>query len=260
MRANRFTDRVMVITGAAQGIGMRVAQLAGAEGAKLVLVDRAEHVHTVLAELREQGVDAIAVQVNLEAYRGAEQALRQARKHYGRIDILINNVGGTMWAKPYAEYRPKEIQAEIRRSLFPTLWSCHAVLPHMLEQRGGVIVNVSSVATRGLNRVPYGACKGGVNSITVNLAWEYAEHNIRVNATAPGATDAPPRVTPRNAPPQTEQEKGWFQRIYDQSLESSLMRRMGSLDEQAHAILFLASDEASFITGTILPVAGGDPG
>ena len=103
----------------------------------------------------------------------------------GRIDILVNNVGGTIWAKPYAHYEEAEIEAEIRRSLFPTLWCCRAVLPYMLEQKRGVIVNVSSVATRGINRVPYAAAKGGVNALTASLALEYAEQGIRVCATAP---------------------------------------------------------------------------
>ena len=107
-------------------------------------------------------------------------------QRFGRIDILVNNVGGTIWAKPFEHYREHEIEAEIRRSLFPTLWCCRAVLPFMLEQGAGVIVNVSSIATRGVNRVPYGAAKGGVNALTACLAFENAQHGIRVNATAPG--------------------------------------------------------------------------
>ena len=153
-----------------------------------------------------------------------------------------------------------EIEAEVRRSLFPTLWCCRAVLPHMLQTGQGAIVNVSSIATRGVNRVPYGAAKGGVNALTACLAFELGERGIRVNATAPGATEAPPRRIPRNTAEQGEQEKGWYQQIYTQSLDSSLMKRYGSLDEQAHAILFLASEESSYITGTVLPVGGGDQG
>jgi dihydroxycyclohexadiene carboxylate dehydrogenase len=183
-----------------------------------------------------------------------------ARDRFGRIDVLVNNVGGTIWAKPYAEYREVEIEAEVRRSLFPTLWCCRAVLPHMLERGGGVIVNVSSVATRGVNRVPYAAAKGGVNAITASLAFEYAGHGIRVVGTAPGGTEAPPRRIPRNPTEQDGRERDWYQAIVDQTVSSSLMKRYGTLEEQAAAILFLASDEASYITGTTLPVAGGDLG
>ena len=121
-------------------------------------------------------------------------------------------------------------------------------------------MNVSSVATRGVNRVPYAAAKGGVNVITACLAMEYAEHGIRVCGVAPGGTEAPPRRIPRNAAQPTGQEKQWYQRVVDQTIASSLMKRYGTTDEQASAILFLASDEASYITGVTLPVAGGDLG
>ena len=257
---DRFTDKVMVITGAAQGIGKRVAELAAAEGARLLLVDVADYVQGVAAELRDQGADAVAVQANLETWDGAESVMAEAQKQYGRIDVLINNVGGTIWAQPFEHYTPEQIEKEIQRSLFTTLWCCRAVLPHMLQQKGGVIVNVSSVATRGLMRVPYGAAKGGVNVMTVNLAYEYAPHNIRVNAAAPGGTEAPPRLTPRNAKEQSEQEKAWYQTLIDQTTENSFMNRYGTLDEQAEPILFLASDASSYMTGTVLPVAGGDLG
>lgn len=257
---DRFTDKIMVITGAAQGIGKRVAELAAAEGARLLLVDIADYVQGVAAELRDQGADAVAVQANLETWAGAEAIMAEAQKQFGRIDILINNVGGTIWAQPFEHYTPEQIEKEIQRSLFTTLWCCRAVLPYMLEQKGGVIVNVSSVATRGLMRVPYGAAKGGVNAMTVNMAYEYAPHNIRVNAAAPGGTEAPPRLTPRNAKEQSEQEKAWYQTLIDQTTENSLMNRYGTLDEQAEPILFLASDAASYITGTVIPVAGGDLG
>lgn len=256
----RFRNKVMVITGAAQGIGRRVAERAAVEGARLVLVDLADYVHELAGKLLEQGADVLAVQANLETWDGAESAMVQAAERFGGIDILVNNVGGTIWAKPYQHYEPRQIEKEVQRSLFPTLWCCRAVLPHLLERQGGAIVNVSSVATRGVNRVPYAAAKGGVNALTVALAFEYAGHGIRVNATAPGGTEAPPRLTPRNSEAQGEREKQWYQQLVDQTVQTSFMHRYGTLDEQAGAILFLASDDASYITGTVLPVAGGDLG
>ncbi len=256
----RFFDKVMVVTGAAQGIGKRIAQLAAQGGATLVLVDRTDFVNEVVDEVNNSGGVAIAFQADLETWEGAESAMECAISRFGRIDVLINNVGGTIWAKPYEEYQPEQIEQEIRRSLFPTLWCCRAVLPYMVKQGKGAIVNVSSTATRGLMRVPYGAAKAGVNGLTVNLAYEYARHGIRVNATAPGGTEAPPRLTPRNQEEQTEEEKLWYQELVDQTLQHSFMHRYGTLDEQAEPILFLASDAANYITGTILPVAGGDLG
>jgi len=256
MSTQRFAGKVAVVTGAAQGIGRTVALRIAREGGHLALVDRSDLVHDVG---REAG-DAIVITADLETFEGASQAMTAALERFGRIDILINNVGGTIWAKPYAEYQPDQIEAEIRRSLFPTLWCCRAVLPAMIMNGGGAIVNVSSVATRGINRVPYAAAKGGVNAITACLAMEYAEYGIRVCGVAPGGTEAPPRRIPRNAAQPTEQETQWYQQVVDQTVQSSLMKRYGTTEEQAAAILFLASDEASYITGVTLPVAGGDLG
>ncbi|MDF0607065.1 1,6-dihydroxycyclohexa-2,4-diene-1-carboxylate dehydrogenase [Neisseriaceae bacterium TC5R-5] len=256
----RFSNKVMIVTGAAQGIGLGVAQAAAAEGATLVLVDRAGHLPQIAAELNAAGHRAIAIEADLEHYIGAEQAVGEALRTFGRVDVLINNVGGTIWAKPYQEYAAEQIEAEIRRSLFPTLWCCRAVLPAMIAAGTGVIVNISSIATRGIYRIPYSAAKGGINALTASLALEHAEHGIRVNAVATGGTEAPPRQIPRNPQPLSEQEKDWYQAIVEQTLSSSLMRRYGSIEEQVRAILFLASDEASYITGSVLPVGGGDQG
>ena len=257
----RFLGQTMGITGAAQGIGYTVARRAALEGARLCLIDRAELIHEVAAELTElSGQEVFATTADLETWEGAEACAAFAKEKLGRLDIWINNVGGTIWSKPYIVYPPDQIEKEINRSLYPSLWCCRAVAPYMVEQREGVIVNVSSVATKGLMRVPYGAAKSGVNSLTANLAWELAEYNVRVCATAPGATQAPPRKIQRGPQAQTEEEKVWYQTIFDQSVASSLMTRQGTLEEQAAPILFLASKDAGYITGTRLPVAGGDLG
>lgn len=259
-RDKRFTDKVVIVTGAAQGIGQGVALAAAREGALLVLADRSELVREVAAEIERGGGGAVSVIADLETYAGAKAVIDAALTQFGRIDVLINNVGGTIWAKPFQEYEENQIEAEIRRSLFPTLWCCHAVLPSMIERRSGTIVNVSSIATRSIYRIPYAAAKGGINAMTASLAFEHAADGIRVNAVATGGTEAPPRKVPRNAAPMTSREEVWYQGIIDQTLASTFMRRYGSIDEQVRAILFLASDEASYITGTVLPVGGGDQG
>lgn len=256
----RFAGKVMVVTGAAQGIGRRVAERAAAEGASVMLVDRSPARDEVADAIAKAGGTAGAVEADLETWAGCQSAIAAAVERFGRIDILVNNVGGTIWAKPFEHYEPEQIEAEIRRSLFPTIYCCRAALDPMLAAGQGVIVNVSSIATRGLNRVPYAAAKGGVNAITASLAWEVAERGIRVVATAPGGTEAPPRVVPRNPNAETEQREDWYKTIVDQTIQSSFMKRYGTLDEQAGAILFLASDDASYITGVTLPVGGGDLG
>ena len=262
----RFAGRVAVVTGAAQGIGQKVAERIGAEGGAVVLVDSAELVHDVArgivraAEASGSGGAATSVTADLETWAGAQQAVEAALAAHGRVDVLVNNVGGTIWARPYEEYDEEKIEKEIRRSLFPTLWSCRAVLPAMLEQGSGTIVNVSSVATRGMHRVPYAAAKGGVNALTQSLAMEVAGRGIRVVATAPGGTEAPPRRVKRGPEAESAQERAWYQVIVDQTVDSSFVKRYGTLDEQAAPIVFLASDEASYVTGSVLPVAGGDLG
>ncbi|GAB3297822.1 1,6-dihydroxycyclohexa-2,4-diene-1-carboxylate dehydrogenase [Parasphingorhabdus pacifica] len=256
----RYASKVVAVTGAAQGIGLAVARRMASEAATVVLIDRSEIVHEVSEELRATGRRAHSITADLEKFTGAEQAINEAVVAYGRLDVLINNVGGTIWAKPYEHYTAEQIEAEVQRSLFPTLWTCRAVLPHLIEQGAGTIVNVSSVATRGLNRIPYSAAKGGVNALTASLAWEVAQHGIRVVATAPGGTEAPARRVARGPVAEGEQEQAWNRQVVDQTVDSSLMKRYGSTDEQAAAIAFLASDEASYITGTVLPVAGGDLG
>ncbi|MEV7135874.1 1,6-dihydroxycyclohexa-2,4-diene-1-carboxylate dehydrogenase [Arthrobacter sp. NPDC093128] len=262
----RFAGKVAVVTGAAQGIGQKVAERIGAEGGSVVLVDRADIVQDVAKDIQDaaqesgSGGSASSVTADLESFAGAERVVNAALARHGRIDVLVNNVGGTIWARPYEEYDEEQIEREIRRSLFPTLWSCRAVLPTMLAQDSGTIVNVSSVATRGVHRVPYAAAKGGVNALTQSLAMEVAGRGIRVVATAPGGTEAPPRRVKRGPEAESTTEKAWYQAIVDQTVESSFLKRYGTLDEQAAPIVFLASDEASYVTGSVLPVAGGDLG
>lgn len=256
----RFAGKIVMVTGAAQGIGWSVARRIAAEDGALVLVDRAPLIHEVAEGLRAHGATALSVTADLETYDGALAAVTAAMDQFGRIDVLVNNVGGTIWAKPYEHYAPGEIEKEIQRSLFPTLWMCRAVFEQMAKAGSGTIVNVSSVATRGMNRVPYAAAKGGVKAITSALAMEGATKNIRVVATAPGGTEAPERQVKRGPAPQGEQEKAWYQTIVDQTVDSTLLKRYGTLDEQSAPIVFLASDEASYITGSTLAVAGGDLG
>ncbi|WCT74135.1 benzoate diol dehydrogenase BenD [Sphingomonas naphthae] len=255
--AGRFAGKVMVVTGAAQGIGRAVALRAAAEGARVLLVDRADFVGDVAAEAAGE---AAAFPTDLETHEGGAAAMAAAIERFGRIDILVNNVGGAIRMRPFDRFEPAQIEAEIRRSLYPTMWCCHAVLPHMLAAGGGTIVNVSSNATRGIRRVPYSAAKGGINALTQSIAMEYGEQGIRIVATAPGGTEAPPRRIARNAEGDSAQEQAWMAEAVAQVTASTFVKRYATLEEQVAPILFLASDEASYITGSVLPVAGGDLG
>ncbi|MBH0086305.1 1,6-dihydroxycyclohexa-2,4-diene-1-carboxylate dehydrogenase [Psychrobacter sp. SCQQ22] len=258
--SKRFDNKVCVVTGAAQGIGRGVALRLANEGGKIVMADVSPLVEDVLAEITANGGHATTIQADLETYQGAQDVIDKALDTYGRIDILVNNVGGAIWMKPFISFSEIEIEKEISRSLFPTLWCCHAVLPSMIKQQSGTIVNVSSIATRGINRIPYSTAKGGVNAMTASLAFEHASDGIRVNAVATGGTEAPPRKIPRNTKPLTDEEKGWMNAVVDQTIDSTFVKRYGTIDEQVNAIAFLASDESSYITGSTIPVGGGDAG
>lgn len=258
--SGRFDNQVMIVTGAAQGIGRAVAARAAGEGARLLLVDRSELVHQVAEELLGQGAPALALTADLGTYAGAQAMVDAAVDAFGRIDISVHNVGGTIWMKPFWEYQEEEMVKEINRSLWPTLWSCRAVVPVMIAQGGGSIVNVGSNATRGIHRVPYSAAKGGVHAMTTCMAMELADKGIRVNAVSPGAVDNGQRAIPRNPKPMSEQERIWQRETYDQVMRDTMMGRMGTQEEIAAAICFYASNDASYITGQTCFVAGGSIG
>lgn len=261
MTEKRFDGMVAVVTGAAQGIGHATAERLAREGATVVVADRAEGpAGDVVEAIKAQGGRAHAAIHDLEQYEGAVGLFEEVRRAFGRVDVSIHNVGGTIWAKPYWDYSPEEIVAEIQRSLWPTLWCCHAVLPMMIEANSGAIVNIGSVATRGINRVPYAAAKGGVVAVTTALSLELAGRPIRVNCVAPGGVDGGARMTPRNPNPPTDADVKGFALVGEQTLRDTPMGRFGTPEELAAAICFLASPDASYITGQTLYVAGGGIG
>ena len=256
----RFDGNVAVVTGGAQGIGLATAQRLAREGATVLVADRAVAATVdAVAQIRDDGGDAHAVTADLEQCEGAVELYRTAADRFGRIDVAVHNVGGTIWAKRYWDYSPSEIMAEINRSLWPTLWCCHAVLPYMLAAKRGSIVNIGSVATRGINRVPYAAAKGGVSALTTALSLDLEATGVRVNCVAPGGVNVS-RVTPRNPAPPTAADRTGFAEVMEQTMRDTPMARFGEPEELAAAICYFASEEASYVTGQTLFVAGGGIG
>jgi dihydroxycyclohexadiene carboxylate dehydrogenase len=262
--ARRLKGKVCIVTGAGQGIGRATAKRLGQEGGTVVVADRVEDsASQTLAELHDHGVDAIKVLADVSCFSGAQALMEQTLAAYGRIDVLVNNVGGTIWIKPYHLYTEGEVKLELERSLYPTLWCCLAALPAMMRQQSGSIINVGSQSTRGLYRLPYAASKGGILALTKVLAMEYGRYGIRINTMAPGGTEIPDRVTPRQFikpgvmaeedPAEAEYRREMAEDIRNQQA----LRRRGLPEEQAAAIAFLASDDASFVTGQVINCSGG---
>jgi NAD(P)-dependent dehydrogenase (short-subunit alcohol dehydrogenase family) len=262
--ARRLKNKVCVITGAGQGIGRAAARRLGEEGGKIVVADRIDAGGSAaVAELRESGAEATKVLVDVSTFAAAQDLMRATLAAYGRIDVLVNNVGGTIWIKPYHLYTDNEVNLELQRSLYPTLWCCLAALPIMIEQQSGAIVNVGSQSTPGLYRLPYAVSKGGIVALTKVLAMEYGHYGIRVNTVAPGGTEISDRVTPRQLTrPGVLAEENPNMEQYRKEMAEDIrnqqaLRRRGLPEEQAAAIAFLASEDASFITGQVMNCSGG---
>jgi len=251
----------VLVTGGSRGIGLACGLGFLKEGARVSICGRdPAHLEAARARILDEfGQDAATLPADLRDPDAADRIVRDAIARNGPLDVLVNSAGAAR-RTPFAELDPAAWHDAMQAKFFTYIHVMDPLVKRMGARGSGAIVNVSSIATRGVNRVPYGAAKGGVNALTACLAFETAGRGIRVNATAPGGTEAPPRRVPRNTAEQTEQERRWYQQIVDQTLDSSLMKRYGTLDEQAAAILFLASDEASYITGVTLPVGGGDLG
>ncbi len=265
--SRRFEGQVAVVTGAGQGIGAATARRLAQEGAAVVVGDMVEaSSQRVCDDLREFGAEAAYCLGELSKWENAERLMAFAQEQFGRIDVLANVAGGTIWFQSFQYYTPEQIQAEIDKSFWTAVWCCRAVLPYMIEQKSGAIVNVATHAVTGAFRVPYAAAKAGQIGLTTSLSREVAPLGIRVNCMAPSGTLAEDRVTPRNYgvtadPPELPQEELDLQETYRQQtrLSEIPMGRRGEADEQAAAIAFLASHDASYITGQVLAVGGGQP-
>ena len=220
----------------------------------------------VCADIQEFGGSCVIALGELSKWENAEALMARAIDAYGRIDVLANVAGGTIWFQSFQYYTPEQIEAEINKSFWTAIWCCRAALPYMIEQKSGAIVNIATHAVTGRFRVPYAAAKAGQIGLTTSLAREVAHLGIRVNCVAPSGTGADDRITPRNygidvlVPELPEDERAEQEKYREEtrSLEVPMGRRSEAF-EQASTIAFLASHDASYITGQVVAVGGGQP-
>lgn len=239
----RLEGKVAIITGAASGMGAAMVELFCNEGAKVVAAD----ISGRQSELARQiGPSCISVQADVSVSADVQAMAREAVDSFGRLDILCNNAGIQGAIAPTADHKEDDFDRTVSVNMRGVFLGMKYAIPHMLAAGGGSIVNTSSMAAMvAFPMLPgYVGSKGGVNALTRVTAAEYAAQGIRVNAIAPGAIDT---GMTKDLPPA----------YLEGAVKGTLMGRIGRPVEIANAALFLASDEASFITGIVLPVDGG---
>lgn len=248
----RLSGKVAIITGAGSGIGRASSVLFAKEGARLVLVGRRKEVlEETLQLIRQERGEACSVSGDVSKAEVAEKLVAEAHVRFGKIDILFNNAG-VGYSSPYVmssviNTPEADWEAVLDINLKSVFLTTKAVIPYMLKNGGGSIVNCSSInGVIGCGADAYSASKGGVNALSRALAVEYGKNNIRVNVVSPGPTETPMI------------EKALQERQFNEYWSNAApMKRIARPEEVAYAALFLASDEASFITGQNLLVDGG---
>ena len=242
---DRFTGRVVVVTGGGGGIGGATCRRFGAEGARVAVLDQnLETAQATAAAVREAGGTAAAFRCDITERAGVDAAVAGVRTELGPIDVLVNNAGWDIF-KPFTKTEPAHWDRLIAINLTGALHMHHAVLPGMVERRSGRIVNVSSDAARvgSSGEAVYAACKGGLVAFSKTIAREHARHGITVNVVQPGPVDTD--MTPANGPMAKMMHSGMA------------IKRHATADEVASLVLYLASPAAAMITGTTQTIDGG---
>jgi len=247
----RLGGKTAIVTGGGQGIGLACVEALAEAGARVVIADR----DTKLAEaarddLKKKGHDIEAISMDVTDSARVTEVADQLTSRYGKVDILINNAGIARSETPAETVADEHWLNVLDVNLNGTFWCCRAFGKHMLQAKSGTIVNVGSMSGFIVNKPQeqcyYNASKAAVHHLTKSLAAEWGARGVRVNAVAPTYIETPLNAFVKSNP-----------RMYDAWIGGTPMARLGQVDEIASVVLFLASDAASLMTGSVVLVDGG---
>ncbi|MHB8278265.1 MAG: SDR family NAD(P)-dependent oxidoreductase [Candidatus Humimicrobiaceae bacterium] len=250
----RLVEKVAIITGSASGLGKTIALTFAREGAAIVIIDiNQEEINRTVNEIKALGNKCIGFMCDISKQAQVEKAVKEIVEKWSSIDILVNNAGGALHTKAkFEEVTEKDWDIVMNVNLKGAFFCCRAVVPFMIKQGGGRIINISALAgraTASLAGIQYTSAKAGIGGLTRHLAKEMGKHNIYVNAVAPGITLSGARF-----------EALWNEKSEEEKskvLDSIPLGRLGKPEDVANVVLFLASDEASYITGATIDSNGG---